>query len=413
MAYRMHTRALIDGTGSDPIANTVIVLADDRIAEVGADAGGASGAAGQSDLDCGDLVVLPGLIDAHTHMGLVEGDDLGGMPAAMVAAHLFRNAELCLASGHTTAREVAGADGGLAQAIDAGLVDGPRLFPSGPMLSQTGGHGEFGAPFVDHHHHYSGLPGLSEPSVVCDGPDQVRIAARNAFRHGATQIKVCVSGGVVSLTDRLEDVQFTVPELRAAVEEAEARETYVTAHAHNVDGIERGLEAGLRCFEHGTFLTEETAAKMAAAGAALVPTLAVIHLLASEYEKYGLGDYVVPRVQGVEEAMSNAVVIAADAGVRVGSGTDLLGPGQNRRGLELVLRARLQSPMDAIVSATRVNAEIMRVADRLGTLEVGKLADCIGVDFDPLDEPELFDDPDRVRLVVKGGEVVKDTDGRC
>lgn len=413
MAYRMHTRALIDGTGSDPIANTVIVLADDRIAEVGADAGGPSGAADQSDLDCGDLVVLPGLIDAHTHMGLVEGDDLGGMPAAMVAAHLFRNAELCLASGHTTAREVAGADGGLAQAIDAGLVDGPRLFPSGPMLSQTGGHGEFGAPFVDHHQHYSGLPGLSEPSVVCDGPDQVRIAARNAFRHGATQIKVCVSGGVVSLTDRLEDVQFTVPELRAAVEEAEARETYVTAHAHNVDGIERGLEAGLRCFEHGTFLTEETAAKMAAAGAALVPTLAVIHLLASEYEKYGLGDYVVPRVQGVEEAMSNAVVIAADAGVRVGSGTDLLGPGQNRRGLELVLRARLQSPMDAIVSATRVNAEIMRVADRLGTLEVGKLADCIGVDFDPLDEPELFDDPDRVRLVVKGGEVVKDTDGRC
>jgi imidazolonepropionase-like amidohydrolase len=241
----------------------------------------------------------------------------------------------------------------------------------------------------------------------------VRIAARNAFRHGATQIKVCVLGGVVSLTDRLEDVQFTVAELRAAVEEADARDTYVTAHAHNIDGIERGLEAGVRCFEHGTFLTEATAARMAATGAALVPTLAVIHLLATEYERYGLGDYVVPRVEGVEEAMSAAVVIAMEAGVRVGSGTDLLGPGQNRRGLELALRARLHKPMDAIVSATRTNAEIMRLADVLGTLEPGKLADCIGVDFDPLDDPDAFDDPDRVRLVIKNGDVVKDTDGRA
>jgi imidazolonepropionase-like amidohydrolase len=249
--------------------------------------------------------------------------------------------------------------------------------------------------------------------VRCDGPDQVRVAARNAFRHGATQVKVCVSGGVVSLTDRLEDVQFTVDELRAAVDEAQARDTYVTAHAHNTDGILRGLEAGLECFEHGTFLDEATAARMATAGAALVPTLAVIHLLATEHERYGLGDYVVPRVQGVEEAMGKAVLIALEAGVRVGSGTDLLGPGQDRRGLELALRSTLHAPMAAIVSATRTNAEIMRIADRLGTLEPGKLADCIGVDFDPLSEPERFDEPDRVRLVIKDGEVVKDTDGRA
>ncbi len=409
MGYRLHARAIVDGTGRDPIDRGTVAIDDNRIGAVGAPAPGGAG----TDVDCLDLTVLPGLIDAHTHMGLVEGDRLGVMPPALLAAHLFRNAELCLASGHTTAREVAGADGGLAQAIAAGLISGPRLFPSGPMLTQTGGHGEFGPPFLDHHHHFTGLPGLSEPSVRCDGPDQVRIAARNAFRHGATQIKVCVSGGVVSLTDRLEDVQFTVPELRAAVEEAAARDTYVTAHAHNVDGIERGLEAGLQCFEHGTFLTEATAARMAAAGASLVPTLAVIHLLTTEYERYGLGEYVVPRVQGVEEAMGKAVLIAMEAGVRVGSGTDLLGPEQNRRGLELALRSRLHSPMAAIVSATRSNAEILHVADRLGTLEPGKLADCIGIDFDPLDSPEGFDDPDRVRLVIQDGSVVKDLDGRC
>jgi imidazolonepropionase-like amidohydrolase len=408
MATRLHARAIIDGTGRDPLDQGVVAIEDDRITAVGPDdAGGVD-----AHVDCSDLTLLPGLIDAHTHMGLVEGDHLGVMPPALLAAHLFRNAELCLASGHTTAREVSGADGGLRQAIDAGLIPGPRLFPSGPMLSVTGGHGEFGPPFLDHHHHFLGQPGLSQPSVLCDGPDQVRVATRNAFRHGATQIKVCVSGGVVSLTDRLEDVQFTVDELRAAVEEADARETYVTAHAHNVLGIRRGLEAGLQCFEHGTFLDEPTAAAMADAGAALVPTLAVIHLLATEYEQYGLGDYVVPRVQGVEEAMSRAVLIALEAGVRVGSGTDLLGTGQNRRGLELALRSKLHSPMTAIESATRVNAEIMRIDDRLGTLRPGKLADCIGVDFDPLDEPDHFDDPDRVRLVIKGGEVVKDVDGR-
>ena len=408
MAYRIHSAALIDGTGAGPIDGAAVTVDGERIVAAGVD----DGTTGEGDLDCGDLFVLPGLIDAHTHMGLVEGDHLGLMPPALLAAHLFRNAELCLQSGHTTAREVAGADGGLARAISAGLVPGPRLYPSGPMLSQTGGHGEFGPPFLDHHHHYMGLAGLSQPSVMCDGPDQVRIAARNAFRHGATQIKVCVSGGVVSLTDRLEDVQFTVDELRAAVEEADARDTYVTAHAHNVDGILRGLDAGLSCFEHGTFLDEATAARMAAAGASLVPTLAIIHLLSSEYEQYGLGEYVVERVQGVEEAMSKAVLIAMEAGVRVGSGTDLLGTGQNRRGLELALRSRLHSPMEAIVSATRRNAEIMRLSDRLGTVEPGKLADCIGVDFDPLAHPERFDDPERVRLVVLGGRVVKDLDGR-
>jgi imidazolonepropionase-like amidohydrolase len=407
MAYRVLARSVIDGTGRDPLDDGAVTIDDDRIIAVGAATGGTG-----VPIDATDLVVLPGLIDAHTHMGLVEGDVLGVMPPALLAAHLFRNAELCLASGHTTAREVAGADGGLARAIEAGLVPGPRLFPSGPMLSQTGGHGEFGPPFTPHHQHYTGLPGLSQPSARCDGPDQVRIAARNAFRHGATQIKVCVSGGVVSLTDRLEDVQFTVDELRAAVEEAQARDTYVTAHAHNTDGILRGLEAGLECFEHGTFLDEATAARMATAGAALVPTLAVIHLLSTEYERYGLGDYVVPRVQGVEEAMGKAVLIALEAGVRVGSGTDLLGPEQNRRGLELALRSKLHSPMAAIVSATRTNAEIMRISDRLGTLEPGRLADCIGVDFDPLADPDRFDDPDRVRLVIKDGEVVKDLDGR-
>jgi transposase-like protein len=140
-------------------------------------------------------------------MGILSVAQPEAMAPAVAAAQLFRNAELCLLSGHTSAREVAGADGGLRQAIDAGLVAGPRLFPSGPALCQSGGHGDLGPAFLPHQHDPD-VPGLAQMSIVCDGPDQVRVAARTAFRRGATQLKVIISGGVVSLTDRLEDTQW-------------------------------------------------------------------------------------------------------------------------------------------------------------------------------------------------------------
>src|SRR5262249_16300847 len=151
-------------------------------------------------------------------------------------------------------RDTGGIDGGVATAVEMGLVRGPRILPSGPLICQTGGHGDDRNPFGLHPHDHAGVPGLGQVSLPCDGPDEVRLAARTVLRGGASQVKVCVSGGVVSLTDRIEDAQFTVEELMAAVQEADARETYVTAHAHNVRGIRNGLDAGVSCFEHGTFL---------------------------------------------------------------------------------------------------------------------------------------------------------------
>lgn len=298
--------------------------------------------------------------------------------------------------------------------MELGLLRGPRILPAGPLISQTGGHGDHRPQFqlLHHPHGPAGVmdhPGLVQMMSVCDGPDEVRIAARRAFKHGATHIKVCVSGGVVSLTDRLEDTQLSVPELRAAVEEAHARETYVTAHAHNVRGILNGLEAGVECFEHATFLDEETADRLAAAGAAIVPTLAVIRLLRTDMaEAFGLTEEMIERATGAEQAMANSMKLAIDAGVVVGSGSDLLGPRQNRRGLELALHAEIVGPMEAIVQATSTNARIIRRSDDLGTVEGGKLADVIAVDGDPLTEPRLFDDPSRVVVVVKGGRVEKD-----
>jgi imidazolonepropionase-like amidohydrolase len=392
---------LLDGTGRDPVADPVITIDGDRVAGVGRPASG-------TVLDLDGLTLLPGLIDLHTHMGVVAPTNPTSLSPAMTAALLFQNAELCLMSGHTTAREVAGADGALREVIDAGVVPGPRLYPSGPLLCQSGGHGSVGSLFYPHHHVPGGTPGLSQLSVTCDGPDGVRVAARQAFRHGATQIKVAISGGVVSHSDRLEDTQFSVAELRAAVEEAQARGTYVTGHAHNARAVGNGLDAGLECFEHGTYLDEATVARMAAAGAALVPTLSVTHLLASQWRELGMSESVRDRLNGVGDAMAASLKLAHEAGVLIGSGTDHLGPRQNKRGLELAHKAKVLGPMAAIVSATSANARILRNPD-LGVVAEGRLADIIAVEGDPLADIGILADPDRIPVVVKGGVVVKDT----
>ena len=389
---------VIDGTGAPARDGDVSIGAGTIVSEA---------PSGATEIDAAGLAVLPGLIDAHTHLGLLDLTEQteGRLAPAVVAAQIFGNAKRLLDAGFTTARDAGGIDGGVVDAVERGLVPGPRLFPSGPVLCQTGGHGDLSAPF---HPHGYGVPGLVVPSILCDGPDEVRKAARTALRRGATQIKVCVSGGVISYTDSLDDTQFTVGELEAAVSEARARSTYVTAHAHTVGGIRNGLTAGIECFEHATFLDEPTVDEIKRHGAAIVPTLAVIRVAGERWSEMGIPEDLVPRFDGIEDAMAASVKMAHAAGIPVGSGSDLFGPHQARFGLELALKASILGPMEALMSATSVNARILRAHDRLGTLEPGKLADVIAVRGDPLTDPELFDDPDNVVLVIKGGEIVKD-----
>jgi imidazolonepropionase-like amidohydrolase len=408
MTLILRDASLIDGRAAEPHPKTSIVVEGETIAEISA-----RGPFRREDaevIDLSGLTLLPGLMDAHAHLGLVydfaaEGDP-GLVSAAQVAAWTFENCELALDAGFTTVRDMCGVDGGLVRAIESDAVRGPRVFPSGPAIVQTGGHGNISGPFC-HQNTFFSLPGLVQMIAVCDGPEAVRAQARLNFRRGATQLKAFISGGVVSTTDRLEDTQLTVDELRAAVDEARARDTYVSGHAHNCRSIRNGLEAGLECFEHGTLLDEATAHAMAKAGAALDPTLAVCHLMGKDWKAWGLPESVVPRMAGLEEKMGHAVQIAERAGVLMGSGSDLLGRKQNRRGLELVLKAKLLSPMRAIQCATMGNARIIRQEKHLGSVEAGKLADLIAIDGDPLNEPAILDDPSRIVLVVKGGQVVK------
>ncbi|MGN9780619.1 amidohydrolase family protein [Nonomuraea sp. ZG12] len=397
----LHGGTIIDGTGGDPVTGSGLRLDGDRIAGFGTDGGTVT-------LDADGLTVLPGLIDLHSHLGLVDFGEVG-TPPALLAAAAFANLELCLDAGFTTVRELGGLDGGMVGALRQGLVRGPRLLPSGPLLCQSGGHGDLGPSFLPHSHDVPSIPGLIQRSQVCDGPDEVRKAARMAFRHGATQLKMCVSGGVVSHNDAMEDTQFSVAEMRAAVEEARARGTYVTAHAHNADAIRMGLEAGIECFEHATYLTEEVAAQVAAAGAALDFTVSICELLREQAPEWGVPETGLPKLEGAAKAAGESLLMAREHGILVGSGSDLLGRGQNRRGLEVAHRARLVGAMAAIVTATASNARILRLDDEIGTLQAGKRADVIAVSGDPLAEPELFDDPARVVLVIQDGRIVKDT----
>jgi imidazolonepropionase-like amidohydrolase len=403
----LNSAALLDCTGQDTREIAGISIEDNRITRIAEQGQQFTVPADAQEVDCTELTLLPGLMDLHSHMGVLSMNTAMPISPAMTAAMLFHNAEACLSAGYTTAREVGGADGALGSVIDAGYIKGPRLYPSGPALSQSAGHGDRDNPWHQHHHSDNSIPGLAQLSLVCDGPDEVRRGTRTAFRLGATQIKVCISGGDVTTT------QFTVEELRAAVTEARARGTYVTGHAVNSASIMLGLDAGMECFEHGFDLDERTATAMRDAGASLVATLTILHLMSSDPQSMGLPPAAAARFAPIVQAAKTSLLVARDAGVRIGSGTDILGPVQSRRGLEIPLKAEIIGAMAALISATKTNAEIIGRSEDLGTVEVGKLADLIGVSGDPLAEPELFGDPDRVELVIKDGVVVKDLRGRA
>ena len=245
-----------------------------------------------------------------------------------------------------------------------------------------------------------------------DGVDEVRRAAREQLRKGATQIKVFGSGGVLSPTDPFDSLQFSYEELRAAVEAAADWHTYVLAHCHTSDAIRRALSAGIRSIEHASILDEDAARRIVESDAFAVVTLAVKYDLLADPERAGLTPSQLTKLQAVEAAVGRSIEIMGETGVKVGSGSDIVGPLQDGRGRELPNKAKFMSPAEAIATATTGNAELFYLEDRIGTVEVGKDADLILVEGPPLDEIEVLADPDRIVGVIKGGRIHKDTQGR-
>jgi imidazolonepropionase-like amidohydrolase len=295
--------------------------------------------------------------------------------------------------------------------VQAGALSGPRILPSGSAISQTGGHADDRQRHEAMHHSQT-IPGLVAGHEVVDGIDEVRRAAREQLRRGATQIKLMASGGVISPTDPLESLQLSVAEIAVAVEVANSWGTYVMAHCHTSPSIEMALDAGVRSIEHGSMLEPETAARIAAEGAFMVPTLQTMESFIANPDRMELAPEKLALLDGFIKQAYRSIELARDAGVKLASGSDVVGPWQGRRGEELMYKASVLGAHEAIISATRINAELFGMAGDIGSVEVGKRADLVLVKGQPLDDIVLVAEPDHVRVVLQGGDVVKDAEGR-
>ena len=348
---------------------------------------------------------MPGLIDAHVHVTAVTADlaALEGWSPAYVTAQAAGVLRGMLDRGFTTVRDVAGADFGLAAAVEEGLLPGPRLLFGGKALSQTGGHGDLrpaGRVALDQH------PCCPTLTVVADGVPEVRRAAREQLRRGAHHVKVMLSGGVASPTDRIDSVQFSMEELRAVVEEAAAANRYVTGHAYTAEAVNRGLEAGVRCIEHGNLMDDSSVARLRETGAFYVPTLATYAATAEEGLEHGFPADQHRKVFEVLDAGLGALELAHRAGVPIVYGTDLLGGMHRRQLTELTLRAEVQPAAEVLRSATTVAARLLGLQGRVGVVAPGAFADLLLVDGNPLERLALLTEPERhLRLVMKAGAI--------
>ncbi|MBB3051622.1 imidazolonepropionase-like amidohydrolase [Prauserella isguenensis] len=357
-------------------------------------------------LDVHGGYVLPGLIDCHVHVLAFSGNltVVADAPPTYVTAGAVRNMGAMLDRGFTTVRDTGGADFGLARAREEGLIRGPRLFYGGKALSQTGGHGD---KRTVEQNHVDGHPCCSGTGRVVDGADEVRKAVREELRRGAHHVKLHASGGVSSLGDRIGSTQYSMDELRAAVDEVEAAGRYVTVHAYPPYAINRALEAGVHCVEHGNLLDDRTVELLLERDAFLVPTLVTYFALREEGRDHGLPQASWEKVGEVLDNGLGALETASRAGVRLAYGSDLLGGMQRRQNEEFRIRAQVQRPLDVIRAATTNAAALVGMRGELGTLAPGAHADLVVLDEDPLADVTVLADPGNIRTVVQGARVVR------
>lgn len=397
---------LFDGRSDRMVSPAVVVVENGRIAASGTDARIPTGA---RVIDLGDATLLPGFIDAHTHITAEASDDwkqdeldalktTAPEQALRATAYLRKTLEI----GFTTVRDVGAGDLvdiALRNAVRAGTVPGPRMLVAGNAIGATGGHCDPSAGYRSDLFNAAAVSG-----GVADGPDAIRAAVRRNHKLGADVIKVCATGGVLSLTDDVSSPQLTQAELDALVDEAHALRRKTAAHAHGAEGAMRAIRAGIDSIEHGTFLDDAALSLMKERGTFLVPTL-----MASEgiRERLDSGKYIPPQI--AEKA--RAAIAARDQmfrnalakGVRIALGTDAAVYPHGRNAEEFGMMVKLgMSPAAALRAGTLSAAELLGIADRLGTLETGKIADVVAVPGDPLRDIRATE---KVFFVMKDGRI--------
>ncbi len=365
------------------------------------------------EIDAAGQYVLPGLIDGHVHFRLATLDfrSLLQWSEVQFGINMARLAADTVERGFTTVRDLGGDVNGLMRSIADGHARGPRIVRAGLMLTQTGGHGDVRSGEIELASCGCVLSS-SVMSIVADGVDAVRKAARHLLRDGSDFIKIHVSGGVASPADPLESVQYTTEEIRTVVTEAQHRGTYVSAHAYTSEAIAMAVDAGVHCIEHGNLMDDATASLIAHAGAVVVPTLVTYQAMHDIGRQHGLPAANLRKNTVVLDSGLESLERAHRAGVTLGFGTDLIGEAQPRQNEELTIRARVQPAVDVLRSMWVVNAQLCRLEGKIGVVCPGAFGDIVISNVDPLADITAFADH-RTALthVIQNGRVVVDRSG--
>ena len=361
------------------------------------------------EIDFRGETLMPGLIDCHTHViaSEVNLDKNALLPNSLVAARAIGIMRGMLMRGFTTVRDLGGADFGLQQAVEEGIVLGPRLVICGKGFSQTGGHSDFRGRYDTRPTEW--LAGkLGALGRVCDGVEDLRRGIREEIKGGAQFVKLMTNGGVASPTDPVNFLGFSKAELLMAVEEAGMSQTYVAGHLYTAESIKRAVECGVRCVEHASLVDAEAARLIADRGAVTVPTLIIFEGLKSEGAELGLPASSVAKIDDVRLFGKRSLEILRSAGVVMGYGTDLLGPLHRLQSEEFLLRGEVLPAHEVIRSATLDAARVLRMEGKVGCIIPGAFADLIAVKGNPLKDLSLLTKQGRhMPVIVKGGEVVK------
>ncbi|WP_313029325.1 amidohydrolase family protein [Brucella sp.] len=394
---------VVDVENGSILADQNIVLENGFIRELN-EANPSHSDANRIDLE--GSYVIPGLIDAHVHVTAYTAN-LGELPRQSpmyVAARAAKVLDGMLSRGFTTVRDVGGAEFGLAQSVEEGLISGPRLLYGGKALSASGGHGDHRSMGVDRSDETYAQVSLGRR---CDGVDDVRRAARDEIRRGAHHIKIMANGGISSPTDRITSDQFSEEEIAAIVDEANMANLYVVSHTYTARSVARAVRNGVRSIEHGNLLDEETVALMKGAGSYLTPTLSCFRALAEVGAESGFPKDRMDKIKLVLDSGLHAVELAYRAGVPMAYGTDLIGPMHSRQLHEFELRADVVPPLDLLRAATSTAAELVRLEHEIGHVKENYRADLNILSANPLDKGVLESFADHLQLVIQGGAVVK------